>query len=341
MKRTSVKRVVVFSLVLLMCTGTFVFAAGQQSGSAENWPARPITMLIPYSAGGMADLIGRMWADALNREIGANFVVVNQPGASGEIGTLNIVKAKPDGYTVGIMNCPDMFLSELTNADFAKEFSTGSSVKYIAALPNTINAYFMKNDNRFNIKTWDQFLAFAKANPGRLTSTAPGGLMHRFFAVSVMKHYDISFTPISYPGGGDAQAAFLGDHVDILSNTAGALSAMESLGAFPILWGAPTPPPGYSGVGLVNDTGLVLDFLGVRTTLVAPIGVPQEILNKLTNAARKIAQDPAYGFREKIEGLNYIYEPVFSDDLTKLFIGYHNEAKSLITLYGDEILPKY
>ncbi len=289
----------------------------------------------------MADLVGRMWVDALGREIGANFVVVNQPGASGEIGTLNIVHAKPDGYTLGIMNCPDMFLSELTNADFAKEFSTPTSVRYIAAITNTINAYFMKKDNKYGITTWDQFLAYCKANPGRLTSTAPGGLMHRFFAVSVMKHYGISFTPISYGGGGEAQAAFLGDHVDINSNTAGALGTLTAQGAVPILWGASTPPAGYPNVGLVSDTGLVLDFLGVRTTLVAPAGVPQEILDKLANACRKIAQDPSYGFQEKIEGLNYVYQPIFLDDLTKLYTGYYNQAKGLTELYGDEILPKY
>ncbi|QQO09572.1 Bug family tripartite tricarboxylate transporter substrate binding protein [Breznakiella homolactica] len=341
MKRTSATSVIMFSLVLLLCAGTFAFAGGQQSSSTENWPARPITLIIPYSPGGMADLIGRMWADALNRELGANFVVVNQPGSSGEMGTLNIVKAKPDGYTLGIMNCPDMFLSELSNPDFAKEFSTPTSVRYIAALPNTINAYFMKKNNKYGITSWDQFLAYAKANPGKLTSTAPGGLMHRVFAVSVMKHYDIKFSPISYPGGGDAQAAFLGDHVDILSTTAGALSSMEALGAFPILWGDPVPPPSYPNIELANASGLILDFLGVRTTLVAPADVPQEILDKLTDACKKIAQDPAYGFRKRIEDLNYLYEPVFGDDLTALFTGYYNKAKNLVETYGDEIRPNY
>jgi tripartite-type tricarboxylate transporter receptor subunit TctC len=289
----------------------------------------------------MADLIGRMWADALTREIGASFVIQNQPGSSGEMGTLNIVKAQPDGYTLGIMNCPDMFLSELSNPDFDKEFDTGTSVRYVAALPNTINAYYMKNNNKSGIQTWAQFLASAKANPGRLTSTAPGGLMHRVFAVSVMKHYDIKFSPISYPGGGDATAAFLGDHVDILSHTAGGLETMKAQGAFPILWGDLTPPAGYPNVELANNSGLILDFLGVRTTLVAPAGVPREILDKLTGACRKIANDPAYGFKQKIEDMNYVYEPIFLDDLTKLYTEYYNKARGLVEAYGDEIRPNY
>ncbi|MBQ9196424.1 MAG: tripartite tricarboxylate transporter substrate binding protein [Clostridia bacterium] len=298
----------------------------------DSWPSKSITLIIPYSAGGTADTFGRLVAEYLGKEIGATITCVNQAGSSGEIGALAIAGSDPDGYTLGILNFPDFFISDLTNDDF--EFDTLSSVQYITSFTNQSNAYYVRKGNG-KVESWDEFINYCKENPGRFT-VSESGIAHRFIAASIMDYFGIEYTTINYDGAAESQAAIVGGQVDGASLSNSRLETLWEQGVIPIAYGGSEPCPLDPDVPLFGDYGLSIDFLNVRVTLVAPAGVPQEIIDKLAEGCRKICEDQ--NFVDTFTSLHNPLDPVFYGDVGDLAAKYYEEAQALCEQYKDQII---
>src|SRR5262245_5080317 len=143
-----------FLFLLLFC------AAAQ----AQTWPARPVTLIIPFPPGGSTDIVGRIAADGLAKELGQGFVVDNRGGAGGAIGAKAIADAAPDGYTLGLATVSTHVVNPVVRGaalgyDALKDFTL---ISQIAAVPNVVSIH-----PSVPARNMDEFVLFMKGNPGK------------------------------------------------------------------------------------------------------------------------------------------------------------------------------
>src|SRR5215210_6539563 len=150
----------------------FLIAAALVAGSAQNanaaWPERTVTIVTPFAPGGIADVVARLTAERLQSSLKQNFVVENVSGAGGTAGPERVAKANPDGYT--LMSTP---IFQLTTAKFAQNVSfdenTFKPISAVASAPFAITV-----NESFPGKTLADFVAYVKANPGKLSFGSAG-----------------------------------------------------------------------------------------------------------------------------------------------------------------------
>lgn len=259
---------------------------GGTANAQANWPERPVTIIVPAGAGGGTDATGRFLAAQLKEKFGQNFNVVNQGQGGGVIGITNIVQAKPDGYTIGVLYNFAHY-KELGQANFEV-----SSFTPIAQYNFDPAGFIVKADSKY--QTISQALDAIKAKPDTFNIACGGGCGGSWpLAIALlMKDWDIDLGRITMiPGKGAAAALqeLAAGGVDVVPSSvpeAGALISAgkvralavfgsERLAAFPDV---PT---------LKEETGLDL-LAGAWRGVVAPAGLPDEIASKLESAIKEI-----------------------------------------------------
>ena len=263
-------RAIIFLLMLLGAVHT---------AFAQTYPTKAVRMVVPFAAGaGSNDIMARLIAQKLSDSLGQQFVVDNRPGASGIIGTDIVAKAQPDGYTVLMMSLtftvnPSLF-SKLPY-DTVKDFTP---VTLVASAPLMLVVH-----PSLPAKSVPEFIAYAKANPGRLNfgSGGPGTTPH--LAGEMLKTMaGIQVTHIPYKGGAPALADLIGGQIQFMcENIPGTLPfakagklralAVTDLRRSPLLPDLPTlDETGLKGYQIVGWNGVFM-----------PAGTPQAIVNKL------------------------------------------------------------
>jgi len=185
-------------------------AAVSAAGAQAAYPDQPVTMIVPFPAGGGADAAGRLLARHLERKLGQPVVVMNRPGAGGEIGFAAIARAKPDGYTIGIVTAPNVVVLPIQRA---AQYKLGDLAP-IANLVEDVGIFFVRKDHRF--QTMKDLVAEAKAKPGsiNLATTGNGGLPH-FALLSLQKNTGSKLMPVPYSGTVPIRQAVLAGDVDV------------------------------------------------------------------------------------------------------------------------------
>jgi tripartite-type tricarboxylate transporter receptor subunit TctC len=274
-----------------LCAALLLHCAGASAEDA--YPAMPLRLIVPYTAGGGVDVVARLMAEKLRDTLKQSVIVENKPGASGMIGANYVAKAKPDGYTIllsaagEIVVNPSLYKDKMTfNPD--RELA---SVSLVAQIPNVLVV-----NPSVPAKTPAELLAYAKAQAGRLTfsSSGVGNLQHVAGAMlDRMGGVDIRHIP--YKGAAQQIADVVAQHVTMTFTSAAAampfiksgqvraigVTSSHRLEALPDV---PTlaETPGLSGYEVVNWFGMF-----------APGGTPQPILDKLNQAALAALKDPA------------------------------------------------
>src|SRR5690606_11708213 len=192
---------------------TFALAGlgfGAASHAADNYPTRPISLVVGYAAGGATDIVARLMAKSLSDSLGQPVVVENRPGANSNIGAEVVSRAKPDGYTLyvgSIANTINRTLYEKLNYDFKKDFTP---VALLATIPNILVVH-----PDLPIKSVQEYVAYAKSNPGKLTCASSGSGSSIHLSCEIFKMAtgtDILHVP--YRGSGPAVADLLGGQVN-------------------------------------------------------------------------------------------------------------------------------
>jgi tripartite-type tricarboxylate transporter receptor subunit TctC len=145
------------------------FCISVSAGHAQSWPSKPITWVVPFGAGGGADVVSRIIGQALGDELKANFVIENKPGASSTIGTRAIATAEPDGYTVGLLT--DVHPVNVATGQ-AVPYDAFQDLAYVSQLI-TVPMVLYGSPQR-SLKTLKDVIAYGKANPGKLTAASIG-----------------------------------------------------------------------------------------------------------------------------------------------------------------------
>ena len=282
--------------ILTLCAG-FISAHAQQS---NNYPVKPIRLVVPFPAGGPTDQFARQYAQVLSNQLGKAVVVDNKSGASGAIGSLEVKNSAPDGYTLLFGTASTHVLYNLINAkpqyDSIKDFTeiavVGDAPIVFAVSPATKGGF-------------KELLEYARINPGKLQygSAGEGTYLH---IVGERLKYELGGLDIQHiPFRGSAQSipALIGNQVNMTVDTLGSLINQHRAGNLRIVAIAtPKRSPLIPDVPTVNEVTGLKDFQAALWNIVsAPQGLSPDITNTLILATTKTLKNP-----ELLDKLNSI-----------------------------------
>jgi tripartite-type tricarboxylate transporter receptor subunit TctC len=198
---------------------------------AENFPARAVTIVVPFPAGGTADTLPRIVAEKLRERWGHAVIVENRPGAAGTSGSASVANAAPDGYTLLSSPAGPLVINRLVQKSFAFEPLDLSFIAVLAAVPSALAVRA-----NFPATTVAEFIAYAKANPGKLNyaSQGPGSTSH-LTAVMFANMTGVEMVHVPYKGSSPALADLIGGNVDLMFDNLGSSLAYHQAGKLRIL----------------------------------------------------------------------------------------------------------
>ncbi|CAB3888928.1 tripartite tricarboxylate transporter substrate binding protein [Achromobacter deleyi] len=258
--------------------------------AAKPYPERPVTLVVGYAAGGATDIVARLVAKALTEELGQTIVVENKTGANSNIGAEIVSRAAPDGYTLyvgSIANTINRTLYSQLNYDFIKDFKP---IGLLATIPNILVV-----NPKVPIKSVQEYIAYAKKNPGKLTcaSSGSGSSIHLSCELFKMRTgTDILHVP--YRGSGPAVADLLGGQVDsMFDNLPSSLPHVQAGKLRAIGVTSPERLPAVPDVPTLAESGLAGFDVESWFGLMAPAGTPQAVVDRLNQAMNKALANPA------------------------------------------------
>ena len=276
--------------------GLLLFLLGA-AAHAQSFPERPITLIVPWSAGGGTDVAMRALAEATSKHLGQRINVENRAGASGTIGPAWMARnAKPDGYVVSQLPITVFRLPHMTKTDFdpLNDFS------YIINLTGYTFGVVVRADSP--IKTWKEFIAYGRANPGKLTYGTPGtGTSLHITMEDVAAREGVKLLQVPFKGNADATAALLGGHIMASADSTGWAELIDA-GRLRLLvtWGAQRTKR-WPQVPTLKELGY--DIVSVSPYGIGgPKGMDPKIVKILHDAFRKGSEDPA--FQKTLERLD-------------------------------------
>jgi tripartite-type tricarboxylate transporter receptor subunit TctC len=248
--------------------------ASHQAAVAADYPDHPITMIVPYPAGGGVDAMGRIVGQKLSAALGQQVVIENRGGAGGMIGTRDAAKSPPDGYTI-VMLLTGISLGANTGYDVNKDFAP---IGLVASTPIIVVSH-----PSFPATSLTDVIALAKKDPGKYSAgTPPAPTLNYFAAVlfNVMANVDI--TVVTYKGTGPLTTDLLGNHVPLGFNTIPAsVSNIQAGQLRAIAVTAAARSPALPGVPTSAESGLpgfeAVQYYG----LAAPAGTPRPVVDRL------------------------------------------------------------
>jgi tripartite-type tricarboxylate transporter receptor subunit TctC len=319
MNRLLQNRNALFSLIAFLSAAVIAGAT-----SAEDvYPSKPITLIVPFPPGGVADIVGRPFAEALSRELKTPVIIENKPGAGGGIGMGAVAKAKADGYTLLMALSSISILPEADKVLGRAPLYQLDQFTPIARLTADPTILAVRADSPW--KTLQDFVADARRRPGAITYGSSGnyGTMH--VPMEMFAHRaDVKLLHVPFTGGGPAVVALLGGQVDALSTGPSTVLQHVKAGKVRVLasWGdhrlASLPD-----VKTLTESGFDAVFFQ-WCALFAPAGTPEPVLSRLREAARVAAADPRF-----VNTLATVETPVQYLDAPEMRRFWEADAKTL------------
>ncbi len=251
------------------------------AATAQDYPGRPITMIVPYPAGGGVDAMGRLVGQRLSVALGQQVVIENRGGAGGMIGTRDAAKAAPDGYTI-VMLLTGISLGENTGYDVNKDFAP---IGLVASTPMIVDA-----NPSFPAKSLSDVIALAKKDPGKYSAgTPPAPTVNYFAALLFNQMAGVDITIVTYKGTGPLTTDLLGNHVSLGFNTIPASVSQIAAGQLRGLAVSSTVrSAALPEVPTSAESGLpgfeAVQYYG----LAAPAGTPRPIVDRLNKELQAI-----------------------------------------------------
>lgn len=277
------------ALALGAATG---LAGGSAHGQDREYPSKPVTIIVPFTAGGATDISARLAAQLLAKELGQPFVVHNRAGASGMIGMAAVAQAASDGYTLGWGgNSPMSVVPHLIKSPPYDPLKAFAPVGLAAT-----SSWIMVTRPQLPVSTVADLVALARTQPGKLTYASSGTgsaphLMGELFKAST----GIDMLHVPFKGEIDGLNATIAGQVDMMM---GATSTASSLIASGRLKGLAVTTPARDaavpGLPTMAEAGLPDLTFEIFFGLVAPVGTPTAIIARLAAALKQAVADPAY-----------------------------------------------
>jgi len=267
-----------------------LLGCGMTSPVQAKFPERPVTIIVPWGAGGGSDNVARALAPSLEKALGQTVLIVNKPGSGGNIGTSFVAHSRPDGYTVGLINNSGVVHQlHYGGVDYSREDLEPLCIFLRAPLMLSCNS-------SLPYKNLKEFIAYCKDHPGEVSlgTSTTGGSQHIPMEV-FFKKAGIKVNAVPFKGGGvQSAAACVGNHVQCVggdpSEVAGHIKAGKLI---PLAVAEETRLPMYPDVPTFKEQGIDLVDSVWRSFLV-PKGVPADVKATLLQAFKTALQDPTY-----------------------------------------------
>lgn len=262
---------------------------------AQAWPTHPIKLIVPFAPGGSTDIIARLTADPLGRELGQPVIVENIGGAAGALGTMQLKNANPDGHTLGIATVSTMIVYGATRARPQYTVDDFAPVTNIASMPNVIAV-----NPKFPAKDLKEFIAVLKKDPGKYTFGSSGvGSINHMLGESFQAAAGVKMVHVPYKGSGPAMQDVMGGQIDSLFDQFPSSKSYIDSGRMRVI-GVISPHriPGYDAMTM-EEAGMKGFTDEAWYGLLAPAKVPPAVLARLDAAMKKVMADPA--LRERLE----------------------------------------
>ena len=276
-----------FATILALIVGVAVCTGA----SAQDYPARSIKLIVPYSAGGPADVVARVIGQRMSAILGQTFVVENRAGAGGSIAGRLVASSDPDGYTLMFGATGPLVISPLVFK--LPDYDPSKSLVPVALIGTTSNILVV-NPN-LPIHSVRELIAYAKANPGKLSYSSPGvGTPPHMIGEMLKLKTGIRMVHVPYKGGGNSTQDVIGGQVQLtFENPAVSLPLARSGSIRALAVTSSVRNPQIPELPTMIEAG-VPDFVSVSFTgLVAPAGTPEAIIHKLNAAANESLKDAA------------------------------------------------
>ena len=259
------------------------------NANAQTFPARPVSFLVPWPPGGTTDIVMRSIAALAEKNLGGRIVIENKPGVSGTLGAQALAQgARPDGYTIAQMPITVFRLPAMmkTNFDPATDFT------WIIHLTGYTFGVVVRADSPW--KTWADLVAYAKANPGRLTYATPGnGTSLHMTMEDIAQREGLKWTQVPYKGYAEAAQGLLGGHVDAHADSTGWAEQVNA-GRLRLLctWGAARTKR-WPNVPTLKDLGYPI-VSNSPYGIAGPKGMDPAVVKALHDAFKKALDDPEF-----------------------------------------------
>src|ERR1043165_1829047 len=286
--------------------------AGLGSASAADYPTRPVRWVVPYPPGGATDIMARLIGNRLSEKLGQQFVIENKPGAGNNIGTESVVHAPADGYTVLLVNPANAINASLyakLNFNFVRDIMP---VAGISRVPNVMTV-----NPEVPARTVAEFIAYAKANPGKINMASSGngtsvhlsGEMSKAMTGVEMQH-------VPYRGSAPAMTDLIAGQVQVIfDNMPSVLQHIKSGGLRALAVTTAARSPELPDVPTVAET--VKDYeASAWFGMGVPKGTPPEIIAILNKAANEVLAEP--GIKQRFTELGAIAMPGTPEEFGKV-----------------------
>jgi len=275
------------------------------AASAQDWPTRAVTVVVPYAAGGPIDTLARILAARLSEILGQQVVVENIPGAGGMTGSSRVAKAAPDGYTVLLSGSAVLAI----NQSLYKKplYNAVTDFEHVALFADSARVVIARKDLPAN--TFAEFVAYAKANQARMQfgSAGAGSGMH-VCAVLLNAAMGTKITHVPYRGSAPAMQDLMGGRIDFVAEQIStALPQIQSNTVKAIATLGLERAPGLEQLPTAQEQGLPGLDCGSWSSLSFPKGTPDEIVRHLAKAVNEAVETPAT--RERFKGIGVTIPP--------------------------------
>jgi tripartite-type tricarboxylate transporter receptor subunit TctC len=287
---------VLFALAAMLC----------MNAHAQQWPSKPVRVIVNVAPGGVADVTARVLGARLTETLGQPFVVENRAGGDGYIGFEAVARSEPDGYTLAYSPGSSMMIAphivKRADLDPLKVLTpvvpTGAVSLYVLLHPGV------------PANNFDEFLAYARANPGKLNYGTPGNGTSPHIAVEVFNRAaKTKLNHVPYKGAGPALNDLLGGQIQLAFDPGVGLNAARAGKLRMVAVAGPVRHPDFAGVPTLEEKDIKGVDGGPHFGFYAPAGTPREALERLNRGVQRVMKEPAVLERFKALAVN-LAEPM-------------------------------
>jgi tripartite-type tricarboxylate transporter receptor subunit TctC len=300
------KRLAVAALACAACAGVV---------QAQPWPSKPVRVIVNVAPGGVADITMRVLGARLTETLAQPFVVENRAGGDGYIGFEGVARADPDGYTLAYSPGSSMMISPhiVKRADFdpvrmlTPVAATGAVSLYIIVKPD------------LPVNNYQEFVAYARANPGKLSYGTPGNGTSPHIAGEVYsREAGVKLNHIPYKGAGPALKDLLGGIIDSTFDPGVGLAQVKAGKLRLVAIAGPRRHPDFPDVPTLEENGIKGVDGGPYFGFYAPNGTPREIVDRLNREVQKLMQEPVV--RERFKALAVDLAPPMTPEQFAVYV---------------------
>lgn len=270
---------------------------------AQPWPSRPVRVIVNVAPGGVADVTARVLGARLTETLGQTFLVENRAGGDGYIGFSEGARAEPDGHTLVYSPGSSMMIAPhiVKRADL-------DPLKALTPVAATggVSLYVLVHPEKVTAKNFDEFLAYARANPGKLNYGTPGNGTSPHIATEVFnREAKVKLNHVPYKGAGPALKDLLGGQIDLVFDPGIGVPQAKAGGKLRMLAVAgPARHPDFPDVPTLDEKGIKGVDGGPHFGFYAPAGTPREVVDRVNREVIKAMQEPVILDRFKALAVN-------------------------------------